>query len=66
MLLTRSRSSAASPPTSGCRPEWQVARAATFLIDPQGRLVKHYVDVDAKGHSNAVLNDIKALRQQTN
>ena len=42
----------------------ELARRDTFLIDPEGRLVKHYVDVDAKGHSNAVLTDIKALQQK--
>jgi thioredoxin-dependent peroxiredoxin len=40
------------------------ARRETFLIDPQGRLVKHYLDVDPKGHSQIVLNDLKALQKR--
>jgi len=34
----------------------------TFVIDPQGRIAKHYVDVDPKDHSKTVLADIKALK----
>jgi peroxiredoxin Q/BCP len=40
----------------------EVARRETFLIDPQGRIAKHYAQVDPKGHSQAVLADLKALR----
>jgi peroxiredoxin Q/BCP len=39
----------------------QVARRETFLIDPQGRIVKHYEKVDPKGQSQLVLADLKAL-----
>jgi thioredoxin-dependent peroxiredoxin len=39
-----------------------VAQRDTFLIDPTGKIVKHYVRVDPKGHSTAVLADIKALQ----
>src|SRR3954447_13334486 len=35
------------------------AKRETFLIDPQGRLVKHYLDVDPKGHSELVLKDLE-------
>lgn len=38
------------------------AQRDTFVIDPAGRIVKHYVRVDPKGHSNTVLADIKALQ----
>ncbi len=41
----------------------ELAQRDTFLIDPQGRIVKHYVDVDPKGHSQLVLRDIKALQK---
>lgn len=41
---------------------WHFSRRDTFLIDPNGRLVKHYESVSPKGHSNAVLADIKALQ----
>jgi peroxiredoxin Q/BCP len=43
----------------------ELARRDTFLIDPQGRIVKHYTDVDAGGHSKAVLEDIKALQKRS-
>jgi len=34
----------------------------TFIIDPQGRVAKHYASVDPKGHSLLVLADLKALQ----
>ena len=40
------------------------AKRETFLIDPQGRLVKHYLDVDPKGHSQIVLEDLKTLQKR--
>ena len=40
----------------------ELAKRDTFLIDPQGRIVKHYTDVDANGHSKLVLEDIKQLQ----
>jgi peroxiredoxin Q/BCP len=43
----------------------EMAKRDTFLIDPQGRLVKHYADVDPKGHSQLVLKDIKELQKKT-
>jgi thioredoxin-dependent peroxiredoxin len=42
----------------------ELAKRDTFLIDPQGRIAKHYVDVDPQGHSQIVLNDIKAMQQK--
>lgn len=42
----------------------ELAKRDTFLIDPQGRIVKHYADVDPKGHSQIVLKDIKELQQK--
>jgi len=42
----------------------ELAQRDTFLIDPQGRIVKHYVDVDPKGHSQVVLKDIKELQHK--
>ena len=39
----------------------ELAKRDTFLIDPQGKIVKHYADVDPKADSTNVLNDIKAL-----
>ena len=42
----------------------ELARRETFLIDPDGRIVKYYPDVDPKGHSQAVLKDLQQLQQQ--
>ena len=41
----------------------ELAKRDTFVIDPEGRLVKHYADVDPKGHSQVVLADIKAMQK---
>jgi thioredoxin-dependent peroxiredoxin len=43
----------------------ELAKRDTFLIDPEGRIVKHYADVDPKGHSQVVLKDIKELQQKS-
>ena len=40
----------------------EMARRDTFIIDPQGRVAKHYESVDPKDHSALVLADIKALK----
>ena len=40
----------------------EMARRDTFLIDPEGRVAKHYESVDPDGHSKVVLEDIKALK----
>jgi thioredoxin-dependent peroxiredoxin len=42
----------------------ELAKRDTFLIDPEGRIVRHYADVDPKGHSKIVLEDIKTLQAQ--
>ena len=42
----------------------ELAKRDTFLIDPQGRIVKRYADVDPKGHSQIVLKDIKELQKK--
>jgi thioredoxin-dependent peroxiredoxin len=39
----------------------ELARRDTFIIDPKGRIAKHYVKVDPKGHSQVVLTDLKQL-----
>jgi peroxiredoxin Q/BCP len=41
----------------------EIASRDTFIIDPQGRVAKHYRAVDPKGHSQAVLKDLRALQQ---
>ena len=40
----------------------EMARRDTFIVDPQGRIAKHYESVDPEGHSKVVLDDIKALK----
>ena len=40
----------------------ELAKRDTFLIDPNGKIVRHYEDVDPKGHSQVVLKDIKELK----
>jgi peroxiredoxin Q/BCP len=39
----------------------EIAARETFIIDPQGRVAKHYASVDPKGHSQTVLADLKTL-----
>ena len=43
----------------------EVANRETFIIDPAGRIAKHYPKVEAKGHSAAVLTDLKLLQDGT-
>ena len=40
----------------------EIAARETFIIDPAGRVAKHYPSVDPKGHSQAVLADLKSLQ----
>jgi len=42
----------------------ELAKRDTFLIDPEGRIVKRYSDVDPKGHSQIVLNDIREMQKK--
>jgi thioredoxin-dependent peroxiredoxin len=44
----------------------EIASRETFIIDPQGRIAKHYSAVDPKGHSQAVLKDLRALQAAKN
>ena len=41
----------------------ELAKRDTFLIDPEGRVVKHYADVEPKGHAAMVLNELKGLKK---
>jgi thioredoxin-dependent peroxiredoxin len=43
----------------------EMARRDTFIIDPQGRIAKHYESVDPEGHSELVLKDIQALKAKS-
>ncbi len=40
----------------------EIASRETFIIDPEGRVAKHYASVDPKGHSQMVLADLKVLQ----
>ena len=40
----------------------EFSRRDTFIIDPQGRIARHWEKVDAKGHSAKVLAEIKKLQ----
>jgi peroxiredoxin Q/BCP len=40
----------------------ELARRDTFLVDPQGRIARHYESVDPEGHSKVVLADIRSLK----
>ena len=40
----------------------EMARRDTYIIDPQGRVAKHYESVNPDGHSKVVLDDLKALK----
>lgn len=41
----------------------EIARRDTFLIDPTGKLVRHYEKVKPEGHSKSVLADIESLKK---
>jgi len=39
----------------------ELSRRDTFIIDPQGRVARHFMKVDPKGHSELVLGELKQL-----
>jgi len=39
----------------------QIASRQSFLVNPQGMIVKHYEDVDPDSHTQQVLTDLQAL-----
>jgi peroxiredoxin Q/BCP len=41
----------------------KLASRQSFLIDPEGKVAKHYADVDPDTHTEEVLADIKALME---
>jgi thioredoxin-dependent peroxiredoxin len=43
--------------------EFTYARRETFLIDPSGKIAKHYKDVDPKENSAQVLADLATLKK---
>ncbi len=43
----------------------QIASRQTFLVNPQGVIVKHYADVDPDNHTQEVLNDLQGLMSES-
>ena len=43
----------------------EMARRDTFIVDPQGRIAKHYESVKPEGHSQVVIDDIKTLKAKS-
>ena len=41
----------------------KLASRQSFLIDPEGKIAKHYADVDPDTHTGEVLADIKTLSE---
>jgi peroxiredoxin Q/BCP len=42
----------------------QIASRQTFLVNPEGQIVKHYPEVDPETHTDMVLTDLKALMEE--
>jgi len=50
--------------TYGVLRDWkmtQIASRQSFLVNPEGIIVKHYADVDPESHTEQVLSDLKVL-----
>jgi peroxiredoxin Q/BCP len=62
LLADHSKETARSYGVLISRNDVEIARRDTFLIDPSGKLVKHYEGVKPEGHSKTVLADIEALK----
>lgn len=43
----------------------KLASRQSFLINPAGKIAKHYAEVDPDSHTDEVLTDIKALMETT-
>ena len=43
----------------------QIASRQSFLVNPQGVIVKHYEDVDPETHTQQVLDDLEAMMAET-
>ena len=39
----------------------EVAKRQSFLIDPDGKIAKHYAKVNPEVHTQEVIEDLKAL-----
>ncbi|MEO1941690.1 MAG: peroxiredoxin [Campylobacterales bacterium] len=45
--------------------EYQGVIRSTFILDPEGRIVKEFRNVRANGHANRVLKEFRKLRGET-
>ncbi|HET8692831.1 MAG TPA: peroxiredoxin [Steroidobacteraceae bacterium] len=61
ILADSGKTTAAAYGTLTTYKDMVLSQRDTFIIDPEGRIAKHYVKVDPKGHSEAVLADLKQL-----
>ena len=62
LLSDADRTVATSYGVLASRGDKHYARRTTFLIDPQGKIAKVYVDVDPEKNSAQVLNDLATLK----
>ncbi len=44
---------------------YELAQRDTFLIDPQGKIAKHWAKVDPEGHSAMVLKELQSRQAKT-
>jgi thioredoxin-dependent peroxiredoxin len=44
---------------------FELAQRDTFIIDPEGRIAKHFAKVEPKGHSELVLKELTALQAKS-
>lgn len=45
--------------------KWKMANRTTFIIDPEGRIVKVFENVDPKIHAKQVMDELAMLRKKT-
>ena len=64
LLSDNSQSTAKSYGVLATHMNFTYARRETFLIDPQGKIAKHYKDVDPKANSGQVLADLETLKNK--
>lgn len=48
------------------RPDGRYANRVSYLIDPEGIVVKHYAEVDPETHTDEVLADIERFQAERN
>lgn len=51
----------------GVLTEWdsvEIASRESFLVDPEGKVVKHYTGVDPETHTQEVIEDLKHLQSE--